>query len=129
MNKDSFELLGACSEQLGRSNGVLHRAIGTISDTILKERMQQSLEVGDRLQQDILQTLEQGRVLSVGESFQNVSADASLADHLTNKCYADILELGKVLSRYPQADETAKMTVHKLIAAKEQMVYALRPYL
>ena len=114
MNQDSYKLLGACAEIVEHPTDVC--------DPKLKDELKTCLEVNEHLQKEISAFLKEGKA-------EDLSAENTDAELLTRKCYDSIVKMGKALARYPKADVEAKDTVRKLIAAKEQMVYHLRPYL
>ncbi len=132
MNEHSYNLLKQCAKDCYATDSRLERAIGEIQNGSMKSRVLQSLEVADRLRRDIEQSLEHQCAdacpIAKTEN-KEIGEDAALAKELCRNEYSQILSLGQALCRFPEAEQSAKETAYKLIAAKEQMVYHLREYL
>ncbi len=117
MNEDSYKLLGICAEAVEKDHLL-------VQDSTLKEQLKTCFDVAEHLQHEINLCLDQGDCPQTDPLEEGTDAEI-----LTRRCYDSIVKMSKALARYPQADESAKTAVRKLIAAKEQMVYHLRPYL
>lgn len=132
MNEHSYNLLKQCVKDCYATDSRLERAIGDIRNSAMKARLLQSLEVADRLRRDIEADLEkecQDACPVSKPQKEEISEDNALAKELCQTEYSKILSLGHALGQFSEADQSAKETALKLIAAKEQMVYHLREYL
>lgn len=56
-------------------------------------------------------------------------SDHTVADLMTDGCNMGVKSLSKYLNAYQAADEKSKDLAKKLIAAEEQLIHSVRPYL
>ncbi len=115
MNAESYKLLGALADAAGDRPMLSDRMTGEVAACIA---------VNEQLEREICQQLE--KCGGEGCTPLETGTDAEL---LTRRCYDSIVKMSRALARYPNADEQTKVTARKLIAAREQLVYHLRPYL
>ncbi len=116
MNEDSYKLLGLCA-------AAVEEPVPAICDGAMKNELKTCLEVNEHLQKEL------DGVLAEGGHKVSEEPTGTEAEVLTRRCYESIIKMGKALARHPEAEESAKDTVRRMIAAKEQLVYHLRPYL
>ena len=143
MENDTIELLKKCDAGAKMGISSIDEILENVSDTKLKELLQESKHQHKNLCSDIHSQLSQHQSMeeepdpmAKGMSWLKTNlkmtmnnSDATVADLITDGCNMGVKSLHKYLNQYQAADEASKNICKHLALIEEQLCQQIRCYL
>ena len=143
MENDTIELLKKCAAGAKMGISSIDEILENVSDTKLKELLQESKHQHKNLCSDIHSQLSQHQSMeeepdpmAKGMSWLKTNlkmtmnnSDSTVADLITDGCNMGVKSLHKYLNQYKDADESSQKLCRQLALIEEQLCQQIRCYL